>query len=1084
MNVEGERREAFRGLILSRHRWVRAGRIGTGLCQALCIGLLPLLLCFGLDNLIALPAGLRAPLSLLLLGGCLIPLILRVLRPLLKRPSLEHRARELEIHLKRNDNLFITHLQLGDRKEARPWIESSLEGGGRTLREAPTTILIEWKRLQKHLALVSGTLLLALLYLTLFPQAVDNAWNRFSRPLDDIPPLGQVDIEILPSGPIHAIAGDDVTLTVKIRHRGGGTTAAPPILVWQSGSAFLSPSRSQGQEAALTPIPKAENHFSLTWPRLENELSFRVFCGGTYSPSQRVYLAPLPTIQEGRFTLTPPSYTEQPPRELPGPPASLSGLKGSQAILRIRLDRPVTQVSLQVADTQTPLQKVEGSWSCPFQLNATTPYRLLCVDQATQRQVLLAEGNLSLTEDPGPTVRLLSTSRNRFVNPGTRIELPIEAEDDCGVRSLALALSPLTVKGDSEVLKEWRYRRALSTHLKERTTLHLDPVRFKPGASLRLHARARDHAPQGRWSESRPLILRIRTLDQVQLPQGHALAPAFAQLKATLIKQQKALAGTKSTKLHRITLGAEGRSVAARNTLGSQQTEAQQQGRKAIAAFAKEAGGETLGRKLNTLVNGEMRWVLDHIQTLGKSLEEKRLASIEARQTYLVQQLTALLGTFADQARQDFAKAEGEEGRENAPLPTEDAVRELADDLKEFAKDQKKILERSRTLLDQGPEDLSDEEEEILGELAREEAKWATFLEEKLTDFAKLPQQDFADGSIAEEFNEVFQEIKLAEKSLYEKTVELAVPHEQSGLESAEELIQNLEKWLPDTPDNLQWSMEEPETPPDVPLAELPAELEDIVGELLDSEEAMAEDVEDMTSSWMDSIDKGAGWDAKDGPISSMSAKGVTGNQLPNEMEIGGRSGEGRQGRSHGQMVEDTAEGKGGRETPTRLTPSPFEEGSIEDASTESGGGSTGGGKLSGSAGEGLRGPVPPQLKQQMKRMAGQQAQLRQKAETLSLALKKRALPSGDIDVSIRRMQAMEKAAAAGNPLALRQAQSRIVEALTQARSSIKGERRVRREHLGLSKDDQATITHSLGETPPKGYEEMTREYFKALTKE
>src|SRR5205814_1886410 len=117
----------------------------------------------------------------------------------------------------------------------------------------------------------------------------------------------------------------------------------------------------------------------------------------------------------------------------------------------------------------------------------------------------------------------------------------------------------------------------------------------------------------------------------------------------------------------------------------------------------------------------------------------------------------------------------------------------------------------------------------ILGELAREEANWAKFFEEKLTDYSKLPLQDFADGSLAKELNAVEQEIKLAAKELYEQKVELAVPQEQSGLENAKSLEHNLERWLPDTPDNQKWTMEEPPAPTDVALAELPAELEDIV---------------------------------------------------------------------------------------------------------------------------------------------------------------------------------------------------------------------------------------------------------------
>ncbi len=115
----------------------------------------------------------------------------------------------------------------------------------------------------------------------------------------------------------------------------------------------------------------------------------------------------------------------------------------------------------------------------------------------------------------------------------------------------------------------------------------------------------------------------------------------------------------------------------------------------------------------------------------------------------------------------------------------------------------------------------------------------------------------------------------------------------------AEELKTNLEKWLPDTPDREKWSQEESLTDKDkeAPMAELPGELEDLVGDLMEKEEDLFDEMEDVSSSAADSLDKGAGWDAMDGPISNMSAKGVTGNRLPNTSEIGGRSGEGRQGK-------------------------------------------------------------------------------------------------------------------------------------------------------------------------------------------
>ncbi len=391
------------------------------------------------------------------------------------------------------------------------------------------------------------------------------------------------------------------------------------------------------------------------------------------------------------------------------------------------------------------------------------------------------------------------------------------------------------------------------------------------------------------------------------------------------------------------------------------------------------------------------------------------------------------------------------------------------------------MIEKSKSLLDKAPQDLTAEEEKILGELAREEAKWATYFEEKLTDFSKLPLQDFADGAMADEFNETFMEMKKAAKALYEKKVDLAVPHEQSGLENAEELVQNLEKWLSDKPDNLKWSMEEPMAQADIAMADLPAELEDIMGELMDKEEEMTEEVEDVTSSWLDSIDKGAGWDAADGPISSMSAKGVTGNMLPNQMEIGGRAGEGRTGRSSGQMVENTAQGKGGRETPTRLSPSPFESGSVEDSSKESPGGATGGGKLSGFAGEGLRGPVPPPLQQKMARLAGQQAAIRQSAEALALRLRAWNVPGADLETAVQHMQAVEASAAKGYGPGVKQAFTKALETLEEAKRAAGGTGVLRREQSALPEKQRQEITTGLQDGIPAGYEEMAGAYFREL---
>ncbi len=134
----------------------------------------------------------------------------------------------------------------------------------------------------------------------------------------------------------------------------------------------------------------------------------------------------------------------------------------------------------------------------------------------------------------------------------------------------------------------------------------------------------------------------------------------------------------------------------------------------------------------------------------------------------------------------------------------------------------------------------------------------------------------------------------------------------------------------------------------------------------------------------------------------------MTGNRLPNTSEIAGRSGEGRQGKSSGEFVGDTAVGKGGRNTPGRLTPDTFVKGQVKDYSKDPVGGATGGGKESGGGGEGLHGPVPNRAERDMGRLATKQAQLRNKAEGVDLRFKVLKYHHNDLKRMIDVMAAVE----------------------------------------------------------------------------
>ena len=265
---------------------------------------------------------------------------------------------------------------------------------------------------------------------------------------------------------------------------------------------------------------------------------------------------------------------------------------------------------------------------------------------------------------------------------------------------------------------------------------------------------------------------------------------------------------------------------------------------------------------------------------------------------------------------------------------------------------------------------------------------------------------------------------------------------------------------MSDVRDYIKWEMEEPTEDYDVPLSDLPDELEDIIGDLIDEEEDLCDEVDDVSSSWMDNLDAGAGWDALDGPISNMSAKGVTGNQMPNTSEIGGRSGEGRTAPETGQ---------------------------VKDKSKDKVGGATGGGKLSGEGGEGVRGNPHPELKDMMKRLRGKQTDILNRAEYLKRELERRRYPTEVLDKTIEIMKIVDEELRnfeKNRPTDVKNRIEKIVAHLKQANTGIRDAAKLYQDLTrNVPREVRDQVTSAQNEKSPEEYKEMLDKYYRKLLK-
>jgi len=1021
------------------------------------------------------------------------------------RRTLEATARRLEMEFPELESHLINLVQLSEEAHAGtdPFYRAAIKQAATAVADVPfehaTRKETRWQRFVLSLQSprdvseaggMLGILLACFLGLNLLMPQWSSSVARLLHPWKFVPALGSVRILEVTPGDTEVLIGSSLTITAQVSNL---DHKAYPATLYV---------RKPDEPEATVPLLADENQekFTAALPQVLGPLQYRLEVGDTQSRLYKVGVCAKPTIAEVQVTYHYPRYLNRKEEALTQKHGDLEGPQFTLAELQVHASTPIASGHVVVGGKRTDgWVKDERILMAHVFLKQTTTYTIHLFNAAGHTDAEPRVNQVRVVPDEPPSVQLVEPARESSAAAGSKTAVVIRAADDHGLGRVWLELrageDEAKVQAVQTVASWDKFPAVTSTVLKH--TLELDAAKFKPGQVVFIRAVARDSRDVNIDSfgiklkldpqESATAWHQIRLLSQeakinAELAQLDSLRAAVAKILQQQTRTRVAAAG-----LPRQTAPAD----AAKSTeeVRGQQVEVQ----KATAALIQTIGANatqeeiTVKRVLNKLALGDMVKAVQQAEGLVKVKAvadyAKPVAALTATQDRILDVLRRLLNDINREATEKLAELEK---RPNNQLSNDvqDKLRQLRDKMAELLKQQKKVIEASENLAKMPVEDFTEKEKQLLKELAATEDDWSRFMADAHSDLSKLPGQDFANPSLLQEMVEVQTQLKMAADALTKKSADIAVPLEQLGAEMAKEITSNIEKWLPDTPDRERWSQEEPLTDAmkEAPMAELPKELEDIIGELMENEEDLFDEMEDVSSSWADSLDKGAGWDAMDGPISNNSAKGVTGNRLPNTSEIAGRSGEGRSGKSSGEFVGDTAVGKGGRMTPTRLTPDAKVKGQVKDHSKDPTGGATGGGKESGQGGEGLQGPVGKDPQRQLERLAKKQAELRNKAESVDLQFKVSQYHRTDLKKLIDAMAAVEQDLRSGRYQNALRRREVLLQGLNRVKMYMQGETTIRQDGTAnLPTDIQKEVLGSMHEASPQGWDRLNQQYFERL---
>ena len=924
-----------------------------------------------------------------------------IVRALIWRQNAAQTARHIEQALPKLRNDLINSILLSqDADQASPeLVQLAIHEAVRRARRVKIQQSISTKALSRWV-LAAGCAAVALAaFAVLQPAPFRRGLMGAVVPTSYVPRDNDIVlIAIEPEDGATCFAGETVNIIAKIVNEDAAAHRAEVLL--------------RGADAPIPMLPSnGYTTFSLPMPKVEQSIEFALRIGGSRWPTdkefytvnvlQRVKIEGLDLHYEY------PPYTGMEAKTVRNADGAISVPMGTKVSVTLRVGSPVQNVSLDVQNASPILMRPAAdrlSFTADMVLYEDGAYRVQIRDTRQQlpdpelagKDTFGAAGQMLMRgyyrfhaiPDAPPKVDFITPNRDTTVPVAGKVATRVRFYDKYGLTAGVLYVGKDTPGAEPEFKPVHHYvvqgkKKADGEHaicLPEGTV---------EGDVLVYYATVTDNrnlpkigGPQTTASGRFKILVQdpakaaadqAKRYDELRKKLMEILRMQLSQRVNTgiCLKQHKQLAQVTST---------AGEIVTAQTAIRSAI-------RELVDEFDFDKAMVTVQQQLAVLATNEAQLAIDQAKVLAKVAafadRTRPCELLGGTQDKIIETLQTLLAIMPSLANREKPKDE-QPDPDDLPQDAADKLKQLSDRLEKFIEDQKKVIQATERLTKKPVDNFNSEDEELLKELLSIEDQWEKFMDEAFADFSRLVEQDFANPSVLKELMAVKSDITMAKDALKKKATEIATAAEDGALGGGEEIVSNIEKWLPDEPDRIKWAMESiPDDQGKIELPELPTEMEDLVGDLLEEEEELFDEMDDLSARAASSGSDGIGWDAMDGPISNMGAQGVTGNQLPNTNELAGRSGEGRSGKSSGEFVEDKAVGKGGRRTPTRVTPEPFQKGQVNDTSKEPPGGATGGGKFSGSGEEGLEGPVPPEIKKEMPRLAQKQASLVNRAERL-----------------------------------------------------------------------------------------------------
>jgi len=395
---------------------------------------------------------------------------------------------------------------------------------------------------------------------------------------------------------------------------------------------------------------------------------------------------------------------------------------------------------------------------------------------------------------------------------------------------------------------------------------------------------------------------------------------------------------------------------------------------------------------------------------------------------------------------------------------------------------------------------------EMVGDQKDKSTKDVDMLEEEFEEIMKNLQEAMLEvptdlnifmelnvaNDIVEDVFSIFEEVEQAEGSENlaagdVKDRALAKREEYlEGMEEAKDRLDAMESWLMNKPDDMKITTEafDQEEMPEagIALGALQTEAEDLIGDLMEKNEEMAEEADDSATN-TSVPDMVANNEVKEGDVASFAAQGKSGNETPDHKEQDGRSNVGRQGMSVGETAAGSGTiNEGDKNIEERRTQEPTQSGQVDVEGEDVKTAATGGGKLgTGKADEvGMSGGQKRMDSTEVGSAEGMESLMAEQADAMYAKASTQNVRADSLRDAAHHLRQANDAVARGNIGQLKEHRKAAIAALKRAKSDIDAAM-TGSFNLDAKPSFIDDVVEGGPDQAPAKYRDLVAEYYKAL---